>query len=69
MADTVRLIRLSWENGVGFKLDTKLDAGSYITILEMDENGNITQLWPSVQQLCEKYFKEAVTVVGTAMKA
>lgn len=69
MAAQVRLIRLTWENGVSFKMDTKLDAESYVTILEMDENGNIAQLWASAQQLCEKYFEATITGVGNDMKA
>lgn len=69
MAQQVRLIRLTWENGVGFKMDTKLGEGSYITIIEMDENGSIAQLWPPAQQLMEKYFEGVVTGVGGEMKA
>ncbi len=68
MAEQVRLVRLTWENEVGFKMDTKIDAGSYITIIEMDENGNIAQLWPFAQQLCEKYFEKTITGIGTEMK-
>ncbi len=69
MAEQVRLVRLTWENGEGFKVDTKLDAGAYVTIIEMDENGNIAQLWPHAQKLCETYFERIVTDVGTEMKA
>ncbi|KKL90373.1 hypothetical protein LCGC14_1905320 [marine sediment metagenome] len=69
MAGTVRLVRLTWQNGVRFKMDTKLDSGSYITILEMDENGDIGALWPHASQLCEKYFKQQMASIGEAMKA
>ncbi len=68
MAEQVRLIRLTWENSVSFKMESKLDEGSYLTIIEMDENGHIAQLWPPAQQLCEKYFERTVTDIGTDMK-
>lgn len=68
MADTVRIIRLSYENGVRFKMDTKLNSGAYVTILEMDENGDIASLWSSAQQLCEKYAREQLTAIGKVMR-
>ena len=63
----VRLIRLTWENGVNFKMDTKLGDGSYITIMEMEENGCIAKLWPDAQNLCEKFFGKCITDIGTVM--
>ena len=69
MAADVRLVRLSWENGVQFKLDTKLNDGSYITIMEMDENGDIAQLWEHAGKLCKKYFETQIDSIGGVMKA
>ncbi len=69
MTERVRLIRLTWENDESFKMDTKLDDESYITILEMDENGNIAQLWEHAGKLCKKYFDTQIDHIGTEMKA
>ena len=69
MAEQTRLIRLTWENGVNFKMDTKLDDGSYMTIIDMDENGELPKLWDNAQSLCEKFFLEKITGIGADMKA
>jgi len=69
MATQTRLIRFAWENDVGFKMDTKLDDGDWITIVQMDENGHIGSLWPSTQTICETYVKEQVSLIGSEMRA
>ncbi|KKN74732.1 hypothetical protein LCGC14_0387740 [marine sediment metagenome] len=68
MADT-RLIRLTWENDVQFKMDTKLNDEDWLTIIEMDENGNISQLWEHAGALCKKYFETQVDFIGGVMKS
>ena len=69
MAAQTRLIRLTWENGVNFKMDTKLNDENYITIIEMDENGHISSLWTNAQSICETFFNEKLNTIGTEMKA
>jgi len=69
MATQTRLIRLTWENDNQFKMDTKLDDGDWITIVQMDENGHIASLWPSAQTICETYVKEQLSLIGSEMKA
>lgn len=68
MAADVRLIRLSWENGVQFKMDTKLNDESYVTILEMDENGCLVCVWEHAGKLCKKYFDMQIDEIGRIMK-
>lgn len=45
MAATIKIYRFTYENGQSFKLDRKVDDGSYVTIVDMDENGNIGKLF------------------------
>ena len=70
MAAQVRLIRLAWENEANFKMDTKLDDGEWTTIISVDENGFLDQLWDSgIATVCTKYFETALNIIGTEMKA
>jgi len=70
MAQKVRLIRLAWENGVGFKMDTKLDEGAYTTVIEIEENGHIKDLWESgIEIVCTKYFEKELDSIGSEMKS
>ena len=69
MAADVRLVRLTWENDVSFKVDTKLNDAGYVTILEMDENGCVACLWEHVGKLCKKYFDTQIDEIGKVMKA
>ena len=70
MAADTRLIRLSWENGVNFKMDTKLNDDSYITVIEMDENGCIGTLWDNgAASVCKKFFDSQIDNIGDVMRA
>ncbi len=68
MAD-VRLIKLTWENQDEFKMETQLNDEGWVTILEMDENGNISKLWEHAGKLCNKYFETQIDFIGGVMKA
>jgi len=69
MATSQILVRLQWENDVGFQMDAKRDTDDYITIVQMDENGHIGSLWTNAQSICETYFKEKLDLIGSEMKA
>ena len=69
MAAQTRLIRLDWENGVNFKMSSKLGEGSYITIVDVDENGHLSSLWNAIQKVCELYIKKELDIIGEEMKA
>jgi len=70
MAASIRDIRISWENGVNFTMDTRLDGGSWVTIIDIDENGHLDTLWDSgVSAVCTKYFETELNVIGAEMKA
>ena len=70
MAASTRDIRISWENGVNFKMDTRLDAGDWVTVIDMDENGHLNKLWDTgVATVCQKYFEAELATIGLQMKA
>ena len=70
MAAHVRLIKISYENDESFKMETKLDDDSYLTITSMDENGYFEGLWETgVSPLCKKYFEDMLNTIGAEMKA
>ena len=69
MAASELKITLTWENGVEFKMTAKRDDGDTLKVVQMDENGHIAQLWPSVQQLCETYLNNELEAIGHEMKA
>ena len=70
MAQKVREIKISWENQDSFKMQTRLDGGNWLTIIETDENGHLATLWNSgIELLCKTYFDEALKVIGSEMKA
>ena len=70
MAAHTRLIKITYENDESFKLETKLDDDSYLTVTSMDENGYFSGLWDSgCAPLCKKYFNDMLDVIGAEMKA
>lgn len=70
MAEHVRLIKLTWENEVGFEMETKLDGDSYLTVTSMDENGYFANLWEKgVAFTCKEYFDSVIDTIGAEMKA
>ena len=70
MAAKTRLIRFQWENDVNFQMDTKLDDGEWITVIDIDENGHLDTLWDSgIATVCAKYFETELNIIGAEMKA
>jgi len=68
MAATVELVRFTFENGVSFKMDWKQDDGSYVTIIEMEENGHIETLWNNAAEICKTFLAERIKNAGAVMK-
>lgn len=69
MAGSELEIKLSWENGVSFEMTTKRDAGDVSTVVKIDENGQIKEIWPNVQGICQTFFGTQINNIGTEMKA
>lgn len=70
MASKTRLIRLVWENDNSFIMDSKLDDAAYITVIKIEENGHLPELWDEgVATVCKKYFETELDIIGAEMKA
>ena len=63
------LMKLAWENGVGFTMTAKEGAAKVLTVIDIDENGFISDLWPHAQAICEDYLKKELNRIGAEMKA
>lgn len=61
-------IVFKWENGASFEMTQKKDGGDVKTVVQLDENGQIKELWPSVQSICQTYFLTELKTIGDAMK-
>ena len=68
LANEIEMV-LSWENNVGFILTAKKNSGPVKTIVSMDENGKIGELWSAAQQLCITYISAELKSIGLEMKA
>jgi len=70
MAEHELELTLTWENQKAFKMTAKEDgAGSpKITILEIEEDGHIADLWPFLQRACETYFTKQLAKIGFEME-
>lgn len=68
MAESELEIIFKWENNVSFEMTTKRDAGDISTVVQLDENGHIKELWPSVQSICQTFFSKELKTIGDEMK-
>lgn len=62
-------LTLKWENGVSFEMTTKRDAEAVSTVVKLDENGQIANLWPNIHKICQTFFLAELTTIGTEMKS
>ena len=70
MAAQTRLIRLTWENNVSFKAETKLDDGDWILLLEMDENNHLAGVWDNeITGVVTNFLDLKMAEIGNDMKA
>ncbi len=69
MADLAHklVITLTWENKKAFKMVAD-NATAKVTIIECQEDGNLSILWPNIQSLAELYFKAEIESIGAEMK-
>ena len=50
-------------------METQLNGRDWVTILEMDEDGNIASLWEHAEKLCKKFFETQIEEIGRVMKS
>ena len=69
MAATTLNFYFEYENDVSFKLSKKHDSGDWITVVEVEENAHISDLWPYLASLCKKDFEIETDAIGVVMKS
>ena len=70
MAEQIRLIRLTWENNVSFKCDSKLDDGEWVLVIEIDENNHLKSVWDNeITGIITSYLGNRLSEIGNEMKA
>ena len=68
MAATVEHFQLQFENGINIKLLWKNNDDPYVTICEMDEQGNIGTIIDHFATICTVFYAERVSGAVNAMK-
>jgi len=72
MAQSKLELDITWENNVSFEIDAKETLpGSPVktyTIVKSDENNHITETWPAISDIVERYMKAIMRKIGEEMK-
>ena len=61
-------VEFEWENANKFEVTAKLNDEDSITIIAMEENGCIGELWGSVEGLLHSYLSRQLKTIGNEMK-
>ncbi len=68
MAETTLDYKFSYENGATFKLQQQHGIERWETVIEIDENSHIADIWDSIKAICMKTFELEVDTIGKIMK-
>ncbi|KKM60905.1 hypothetical protein LCGC14_1537110 [marine sediment metagenome] len=66
MAQNEIELTIKWENNVAFEVTIK-DNQHTLTLVKMEENGDIAHLWPSATDLMERFIKRTMERIGKEM--
>ena len=69
MATTTLRFDITWENGNAIQLTRKEDAGEAITIVNMEENGDMPSIIGQFKDICKDSFAKALDRAGNEMVA
>ena len=61
-------LTFNWENTKSFQMTAKKTGKDVLTVIKMDENGQIDQLWPHLENICKQYLDQELKAIGKAMK-
>ena len=61
-------LEFEWENENKFEVTAKLNDEDTITIIEMQENGFIGELWTGIEGIMHTYLAHQLKNIGDAMK-
>ena len=68
MAESTLEFLFSYENGATFKLQKQANDGGYETVIEVDENTHISDVWTYIKSVCTKTFELEIDTIGNVMK-
>lgn len=60
-------IDIIWENNVAFDVAAKENDAKFKTVVRVEENGHISDLWPAVTDTVERYIKALMARIGKDM--
>ena len=63
------ILEIKWENNNKFEVTSTRDGGSPITILTVEENGCIAELWAGIEGLMHTFLTQQLKHIGEEMKA
>jgi hypothetical protein len=63
------VMTVKWENQKSFQLDAKEDDLTDITIVKVEEDGCIKELWSNVEAICRIYLDKTLKEIGDEMKS
>ena len=69
MAQKTYDLRFVWENNVSFTASSKEGDADWLTIVSLDENAHIKEIWGFIESICTACFNHLITNIGTEMKA
>lgn len=59
-------LKLKWENEKSFEF-TEDENDKVLSIIKVEENGNIATLWPQIQKICCDTFNSKMEAIGQEM--
>ena len=70
MAQHIRDIRITYENGGTFGMEVRLDGADWKTVAEIDENNFFEKIWDTgIAPACKRFFEDEIDGIGSLMKA
>jgi hypothetical protein len=67
MTEKTITFKFKYENNKEFSF-TCDNGEEDITIVKVEENGHLAELWPDVESICQKFFHQKLTDVGREMQ-
>lgn len=60
---------LEWENNNTFEMTEKLDDGDSVSVIKIEENAELINLWNHIESICKATFDAKLQQIGEDMKA
>ena len=69
MAETRVEVDFNWENDNFLTVRSREDVGDWVTIITIEENAHINEMWGPIEQICRVYCTRLIERIGKEMKA